>query len=126
VDLYPYSIYLWQRVFGLDSRIQAVFPIQLAGFPFFAWHFFGCVVFGIVMARLMEFPVLSMREKLLPPEQTTVAPPPPGTPFEALSSAKNAQARNTYSKSSSAPRSRVRLRVRTAAPWEGRGVVVAR
>jgi hypothetical protein len=53
---------------------------------------FGCVVFGIVMARLIEFPVLRMREKFFPPEQTALAAPPASTTYdaEALISAKNA------------------------------------
>jgi len=50
------------------------------------------VVFGIAMARLIEFPVLRMRERFFPPEQTAVAVLPAGTTYdaEAFISAKNA------------------------------------
>jgi peptidoglycan/LPS O-acetylase OafA/YrhL len=94
VGLYSYSIYLWQGVFGIYTirGFKQFFHIELKGFPFFAWYFFGCVIFGIVMARLIEFPVLRMRERFFPPEQAAVAAPPTGATYdaEALISAKNA------------------------------------
>jgi peptidoglycan/LPS O-acetylase OafA/YrhL len=68
VGLYSYSIYLWQGVFGVYATrgLQRFFHIQLQGFAWFAWFVGGCVVFGILMARLIEFPVLRIREKFFP------------------------------------------------------------
>jgi len=51
-------------------------------------HFWVVMVFGIVMARLIEFPVLRMRERFFPPEQTAVASPAAGSTYEALVPAK--------------------------------------
>jgi peptidoglycan/LPS O-acetylase OafA/YrhL len=84
VGLYSYSIYLWQGVFGLYTirGLKQFFHIQLAGFPFFAWYFFGCVAFGIVMARLIEFPVLRLRDRMFPALQQ-----PPARPAPAFASA---------------------------------------
>jgi peptidoglycan/LPS O-acetylase OafA/YrhL len=92
VGLYSYSIYLWQGVFGLYSirGFRQFFHIQLSGFPFFAWYFFGCVAFGIVMARLIEFPVLRLREKFFPPVDTAAAARPVAGACDSLVSAKNA------------------------------------
>ena len=75
VGLYSYSIYLWQGVFGLYTirGFKQFFHIQLTGFPFFAWYFFGCVGFGIVMARLIEFPVLRVRDRMFPALQQAPA-----------------------------------------------------
>jgi peptidoglycan/LPS O-acetylase OafA/YrhL len=69
VGLYSYSIYLWQGIVGVYAIIgmQRYLHIELTGFPRFAWYFFGCVIFGIAMARLVEFPVLNLRDRFFPP-----------------------------------------------------------
>lgn len=92
VGLYSYSIYLWQGVFGRYTirGFRQYFHIQLSGFPFFAWYFLGCLVFGIVMARLIEFPVLRLREKFFPPVDTLVVVRPVAGACDSLISAKNA------------------------------------
>jgi peptidoglycan/LPS O-acetylase OafA/YrhL len=68
VGLYSYSIYLWQGVFGVYATrgLQRFFGIHLHGFAWFAWYVGGCVVFGILMGRLIEFPVLRSRDKFFP------------------------------------------------------------
>lgn len=82
---YSYSIYLWHIVcvpmvkywFSTargGSRPEAVLAL--------ACYFVGSVVMGIVMARLIEIPVLRLRDRLFPsrsrqmtaPEETTAAP----------------------------------------------------
>jgi hypothetical protein len=66
VGLYSPWMYLWQGVFG-------------------------CVIFGVVMARLIEFPVLKLRDRIFPPVTSSVTPPPPvENPYEALTLSKNA------------------------------------
>ena len=71
--------------------MQRYLHIELIGFLRFAWYFFGCVIFGIVMATLIEFPVLKLRGRLFPPVTTTVVSPAPvENPYEALASSKNA------------------------------------
>jgi peptidoglycan/LPS O-acetylase OafA/YrhL len=93
IGLYSYSIYLWQGIIGVYAirGIQKFLHYDLTGFPRFAWYFFGCVIFGIAMARLIEFPVLKLRDRFFPPVTTSVKPPPPvENPYEALASSKNA------------------------------------
>jgi peptidoglycan/LPS O-acetylase OafA/YrhL len=93
VGLYSYSIYLWQGIVGVYAMrgMEKYLHFELTGFPRFAWYFFGCVIFGIVLARLIEFPVLKLRDRFFPPVTTSVVPPPPvENPYEALASSKNA------------------------------------
>jgi len=93
VGLYSYSIYLWQGIVGVYAirGMEKYLHFELTGFPRFAWYFFGCVIFGIVLARLIEFPVLKLRDRFFPPVTTSVVPPPPvENPYEALASSKNA------------------------------------
>jgi peptidoglycan/LPS O-acetylase OafA/YrhL len=77
VGLYSYSIYLWQGVFGIYTirGFQQFFHIQMQGFTRFAWYVAGCVIFGIVMARLIEFPVLKLRDTFFPSPQLLPAAP---------------------------------------------------
>ena len=77
VGLYSYSIYLWQGVFGVytERGFQRFLHIQLQGFTRFTWYVVGCVVFGIVMARLIEFPVLKLRDTFFPSPQLLPAAP---------------------------------------------------
>ena len=92
VGLYSYSIYLWQgsvEVYAIRC-LEKSLHLELNGFPRFAWYFFGCVIVGIVMARLIESPVLKLRDRFFPPLTTSVTPPPPvENPYEALASSKN-------------------------------------
>ena len=93
IGLYSYSIYLWQGIIGVYATrgMEKYLHFELTGFPRFAWYFFGCVIFGIVMARLIEFPVLKLRDRFFPPVTTSVIPPPPvENPYEALTSSKSA------------------------------------
>jgi peptidoglycan/LPS O-acetylase OafA/YrhL len=93
VGLYSYSIYLWQGIIGVYAirGMEKYLHIELTGLPLFAWYFFGCVIFGIVLARLIEFPVLKLRDRFFPPVTTSLTPPPPvENPYEALASSKNA------------------------------------
>jgi peptidoglycan/LPS O-acetylase OafA/YrhL len=77
IGLYSYSIYLWQGVFGVytERGFQQFLHIQLRGFTRFTWYVLGCVVFGIFMARLIEFPVLKLRDTFFPSPQLLPAAP---------------------------------------------------
>jgi peptidoglycan/LPS O-acetylase OafA/YrhL len=93
IGLYSYSIYLWQGIFVAYSvrGMQKYLNIELTGYLRFVWYFFGCVIFGIAMSKLIEFPVLKLRDRFFPPVTTSVIPPPPvENPYEALASSKNA------------------------------------
>ena len=89
--VFLFDLFVAGRVRNIhDSRLPAVFSIELTWFPFFAWWLFGCVIFSIVLARLIDFPILRMREKFFSPEQAALASPPAGSTSQALVPAKNA------------------------------------
>ncbi len=93
IGLYSYSIYLWQGIVGVYAirGMEKYLHFELTALQRFAWIFFGCIIFGIVMARLIEFPVLKLRDRFFPPVTTSVIPPPPvENPYEALASPKDA------------------------------------
>jgi peptidoglycan/LPS O-acetylase OafA/YrhL len=77
VGLYSYSIYLWQGVFGIytERGLRQFFHVQMQGFARFTWYVVGCIIFGILMARLIEFPVLKLRDTFFPSPQLLPAAP---------------------------------------------------
>jgi peptidoglycan/LPS O-acetylase OafA/YrhL len=68
VGMYSYSIYLWH------SPVEAWLPglsRRMLGFPTrrfdrFAVYFVGALVIGIVMSKLVEYPMLRLRDRVLP------------------------------------------------------------
>jgi hypothetical protein len=52
--------------------------------------FLWCVIFGILMAWLIEFPVLRLRERFWLPEQAAVAAPSAAASCEVIVSARKA------------------------------------
>lgn len=68
VGVYSYSIYLWH---GPTGAWLPGFCRRLAGHPTgtygrFAVYFWGSLVVGIVMSKLVEYPILRLRDRLLP------------------------------------------------------------
>jgi peptidoglycan/LPS O-acetylase OafA/YrhL len=68
VGMYSYSIYLWH---GPTAAWLPGFFRRALGFPVghygrFAIYFVGSLVIGIVMSKLVEYPILRMRDRILP------------------------------------------------------------
>jgi peptidoglycan/LPS O-acetylase OafA/YrhL len=68
LGMYSYSIYLWHQPFGGfgPGVVRHVLHIQLTGLPKFLFNFVGCIMFGIVISRLIEYPILRMRDRAFP------------------------------------------------------------
>lgn len=85
VGVYSYSIYLWHlplRSWGLRAVWDAFGVEPPKGWVGFWLYLVGCILLGILFARLIEFPVLRLRDRLfpsrsqdLPPSKLPVAPP---------------------------------------------------
>ena len=68
VGMYSYSIYLWH---GPTAAWLPGFFRRTLGFPVgeygrFAVYFVGSLVIGIVMSKLIEYPILRLRDRILP------------------------------------------------------------
>jgi peptidoglycan/LPS O-acetylase OafA/YrhL len=68
VGMYSYSIYLWH---GPTAAWLPGFFRRTLGFPVgeygrFAVYFIGSLVIGIGMSKLVEFPILRLRDRILP------------------------------------------------------------
>lgn len=73
---HSYSIYLWHmpvKVWGatLLGKVFGTAPPHMAAFLFYV---VGSVVFGVWMARLVEFPALKVRDYLFPPRRRVDSP----------------------------------------------------
>ena len=68
VGVYSYSIYLWHVPFGsyAPGVVRRAVHIQMTGMAAFAFNILGGIALGILMARLIEFPVIRLRDRLFP------------------------------------------------------------
>lgn len=76
--IYSYSIYLWHGPTGawLPGLVRRTihFPSK-AGLGAFMVYFVGSFVIGITMSRLIEYPVLHLRDRLFPQPQVIAVSP---------------------------------------------------
>jgi peptidoglycan/LPS O-acetylase OafA/YrhL len=68
VGVYSYSIYLWHGPTGawLPSLFRRMLGHPTGPYGRFAVYFVGSLVVGIVMSKLVEYPILRLRDRLLP------------------------------------------------------------
>jgi peptidoglycan/LPS O-acetylase OafA/YrhL len=84
IGTYSYSIYLWHVMF--IEAVQIFLRKQIVHIPFevprsvlLAIYLIGSIILGVVLARLVEFPVLRIRDRIFPAIQRRppVSPDPP-------------------------------------------------
>jgi peptidoglycan/LPS O-acetylase OafA/YrhL len=61
--IYSYSIYLWQNFFVWIILPHFHIP---SGIPFYWCSIVGPILFGILIAKIIEFPVLHFRDRVFP------------------------------------------------------------
>src|SRR5580704_3463229 len=68
IGTYSYSIYLWHIPFQAFAFgvLRRLFHIQFGEQGRFWFYLIGSIVFGILMATLIEFPVLKLRDRIFP------------------------------------------------------------
>jgi peptidoglycan/LPS O-acetylase OafA/YrhL len=72
IGAYSYSIYLWHL---LVKRAVPHFHIQLPALEF--WCYFSiAILFGIVAAKIIEFPALRLRDRIFPKSDSSHRPVP--------------------------------------------------
>lgn len=76
VGMYSYSIYLWHGPCGawLPGLVRSTIHFPTEEHGRFAVYFAGSLVVGITMSRLIEYPVLRLRDRLFPAEQVIHMP----------------------------------------------------
>jgi peptidoglycan/LPS O-acetylase OafA/YrhL len=86
VGMYSYSIYLWHGPTGawFPGLVRRALHISMGRYERFTIYLFGSLAIGILMSRLIEYPVLRLRDRLIPARQIVavathveVAPAPP-------------------------------------------------
>jgi len=72
IGVYSYSIYLWQEDLATQPLITSLpvlwhyGPHTTQAILFLTLHFTGSVLAGVIMAKLIEFPALRLRDRLMP------------------------------------------------------------
>jgi peptidoglycan/LPS O-acetylase OafA/YrhL len=76
VGMYSYSIYLWHGPCGawLPGLMRRTIGFPTGQHGRFAVYFAGSLVVGITMSRLIEYPILRLRDRLFPAAQVSHAP----------------------------------------------------
>jgi peptidoglycan/LPS O-acetylase OafA/YrhL len=82
VGVYSYSIYLWHGGVGAwgPGLVRKMLNIQMGESLRFAIYFFGSLAFGILMSRLIEYPVLRLRDRIFPAMQDRTSKRPDPNP----------------------------------------------
>ncbi len=72
---YSYSIYLWHlpMLYWTPAIAKRVFHVELSPWTAFAVYLATGFAFGILMARLIEFPVLKIRDRVIPAKVRDIA-----------------------------------------------------
>jgi peptidoglycan/LPS O-acetylase OafA/YrhL len=89
IGVYSYSIYLWHEeiLTGTPVLLWQFFHVKMGPFTEFVVCFSGSIAFGTLMSRLIEYPVLRLRDRMFPaiqvnsfkpagPEMTAASIPP--------------------------------------------------
>jgi peptidoglycan/LPS O-acetylase OafA/YrhL len=71
VGTYSYSIYLWHGPTNawFPGFVKRVLHISLGANERFAVYMAGSLVIGITMSKIVEYPILRLRDRIFPPRE---------------------------------------------------------
>lgn len=77
VGVYSYSIYLWQGPGGawFPGLVKRILHVSLSANERFAAYMTGSLAIGIAMSKIVEYPVLRLRDRIFPPREGVVVHP---------------------------------------------------
>jgi peptidoglycan/LPS O-acetylase OafA/YrhL len=90
IGVYSYSIYLWQEDLvtqPLITSLQVLWqhgPHASQAILFLTLHLTGSVLAGVIMAKLIEFPALRLRERIMPSRRRDAVASPVATQSASL------------------------------------------
>jgi peptidoglycan/LPS O-acetylase OafA/YrhL len=92
VGTYSYSIYLWHAPFlvYVPVFLQKFVHVQLSGMASSGFYILGSCTLGIAMAKLIELPVLQLRDRLIPRLQDSGINPASARASERVSASETA------------------------------------
>lgn len=88
IGVFSYSIYLWQSEVAQQFTMRLIphlphKPVSLLWLIVTVLDMAGAILFGALLSKLIEMPVLSLRERLFPREERAVPKPAPAEMTEA-------------------------------------------
>ena len=74
IGIYSYSIYLWHMpmYLWLAPLIRRVLHVSTGPYAEFGIYLAGSIAAGVVMSKLIEYPILQLRDRLFPVGETTL------------------------------------------------------
>jgi peptidoglycan/LPS O-acetylase OafA/YrhL len=77
VGVYSYSIYLWHGPTGawFPGFVRRVLHVSLGANERFAVYVIGSLAIGIAMSKIIEYPILRLRDRIFPAPQGMVVRP---------------------------------------------------
>jgi len=77
VGMYSYSIYLWHGPTNawLPGLVRRALHVSLGTNERFAVYVAGSLVIGIAMSKLIEYPILRLRDRIFPARQIVAVRP---------------------------------------------------
>jgi len=88
VGTYSYSIYLWHgpTAAWFPGFVRRVLHVSLGSFARFTVFVIGSLIIGVAMSKLVEYPILRIRDRIFPAPEGAVLPPLGVQHVEALRS----------------------------------------
>ena len=86
VGMYSYSIYLWHAPGGawFPGLLKRILHMSFSPNERFAVYMIGSLAIGIAMSKIVEYPILRLRDRIFPPREGVVVRPSENQSEEAF------------------------------------------
>ncbi len=86
VGMYSYSIYLWHGPGNswFPGFVKRILHVSFSPNERFAVYMIGSLAIGIAMSKIVEYPILHLRDRIFPPREGVVVRPSENRSEEAF------------------------------------------